>query len=1095
MIRRASRSLSACALLLALASMSPRAVSSDIVISEFRFRGPNGGSDEFIELFNRGAAPVPIGGWIIRGSNASGTTSVRATIPAGIAVPAGCFFLLTNASNSGGPYSGAAPGDHAYTVGITDDGGIAILTPGGTIVDQVGLSAGSAYKEGTPAASLGSSNQNRSYERNPGGAAGHDDHDDNLSDFRLITPSGPQNRFSPCLSSDQPTLPAGEGTATPSALQRGDSVLLEVAVTAGANPVSTGLSVTVDLTPIAGGGTLPLLDDGSSGDAAAGDGVFSATTLVPATSSSGQKTLTATITDAQARSNTASISLVVFDQPIAIHEIQGAGSTSPLEGQLVTTTGIVTARRDNGFFLQTPDAESDGDPGTSDGLFVFAGSVPEGVAIRQRIVVFGRVQEFRPGGVGPSITEISGSPLVGVLSGGHPLPSPAELAAADTLPPDAAVAQLERFEGMRVTGNFEVVAPTGAFGQSAAQERNADPANSRNEFYMVVQGVPRPFREPGLEPGQMLPSGAPCCVPRFDGNPERIRVDVDGQDPTLRMDVASRQVLNGLTGVLDFGFGNWTLLPDPGSAAPPIPPVAPVPVPGDAEFTIASFNMQRLFDTINHDADAGTPGDQTDDVVMTPAGFERRLRKASLAIRQTLRMPDILGVVEAENLDVLQGIAARVNADAGDSNPGYVAYLAEGNDPGGIDVGFLVKSATVDVVAVTQVGKVTTYVTPAGDEDLLNDRPPLVLEARVHGPVGEPYPVTAIVNHLRSLNGIDDAEDGARVRTKRRAQAEFLASYVQQRQQSNPAERIALVGDFNAFEFSDGYVDSIGTIAGRPSPADRVVLASADLVDPDLANLLELADPGERYSFVFAGNPQALDHVLVTAPLRRRFTRLAFGRGNADMPEALRQFDDRPERLSDHDAPVAYFAFPGAPIVALAGEQTMTVEAFTGTYVEPGASASDEDGALAVTIEGAVDVNVPGTYVVTYTATNGYLTGSNARTVRVVDRTAPRIAGFSFSPDTLWAPNHRLVDVYVAYSAEDASGAASCTLAAASDQPDDGIGDGDTEMDVVPVDAHRIRLRAERAGRAGPRAYTVSVACIDAAANVSRASGVVRVSR
>ena len=43
-----------------------------------------------------------------------------------------------------------------------------------------------------------------------------------------------------------------------------------------------------------------------------------------------------------------------------------------------------------------------------------------------------------------------------------------------------------------------------------------------------IQGVPRPLREPGLEPGQTLPTESPCCVPVFDGNPERLRVDSDG---------------------------------------------------------------------------------------------------------------------------------------------------------------------------------------------------------------------------------------------------------------------------------------------------------------------------------------------------------------------------------------------------------------------------------------------------------------------------------------------------------------------------------------------------------------------------------------
>ena len=73
--------------------------------------------------------------------------------------------------------------------------------------------------------------------------------------------------------------------------------------------------------------------------------------------------------------------------------------------------------------------------------------------------------------------------------------------------------------------------------------------------------------------------------------------------------------------------------------------------------------------------------------------------------------------------------------------------------------------------------------------------------------------ITVIVNHLRSLNDIDDPAAGPRVRAKRRAQAEALASLIQSLQAS---ERVIAVGDFNAFEFSDGYVDVIGTILGDP---------------------------------------------------------------------------------------------------------------------------------------------------------------------------------------------------------------------------------------------------------------------------------------
>lgn len=190
-------------------------ISTTIVISEFRVRGPNGANDEFVEIYNLSFSPVNIGGWKINGSNNVGTTSTRVTITAGTTLNAGCHYLVTNSSASGGPYSGSVVGNQTYGTGITDDGGIAILLPDNTIVDQVGMNTGSAYKEGTPLTSLGNSNLNRGYERKPGGTSGSGtDIDDNSSDFQLVSPSDPQNLASTCISSATNT-PTDTPTNTP----------------------------------------------------------------------------------------------------------------------------------------------------------------------------------------------------------------------------------------------------------------------------------------------------------------------------------------------------------------------------------------------------------------------------------------------------------------------------------------------------------------------------------------------------------------------------------------------------------------------------------------------------------------------------------------------------------------------------------------------------------------------------------------------------------------------------------------------------------------------------------------------------------------
>lgn len=107
------------------------------------------------------------------------------------------------------------------------------------------------------------------------------------------------------------TVLSGTGLATPDQVAPGQSALLTVSVTPGSNPPSTGIAVTSDLTTIGLSSTQTLFDNGTNGDTTAGDNVFSYLATVPANQTNGSRSFHSTITDAQMRSATTSIALLI----------------------------------------------------------------------------------------------------------------------------------------------------------------------------------------------------------------------------------------------------------------------------------------------------------------------------------------------------------------------------------------------------------------------------------------------------------------------------------------------------------------------------------------------------------------------------------------------------------------------------------------------------------------------------------------------------------------------------------------------------------------------------------------------------------------
>jgi hypothetical protein len=583
-----------------------------------------------------------------------------------------------------------------------------------------------------------------------------------------------------------------------------------------------------------------------------------------------------------------------LDTPINV--IQGSDDISAKVGQKISTRGVVTAVTRLGFFLQTPDAEADKDPKTSEGIFVFcAGEIPKAAVVGRFVQVTGTVSEFKPreDRYALPITQLT-RPVVRAIAKDIPMPVAVTLTAGD-LDPKGPVNQMERLEGMRV--RIDSVTATQPTGERSLKDTGE--IVSDGVFYATLSGVQRPFREPGVDVLRAVLGKMPQTVKTFDMNPEILRFDSDEQAGAKPLDVPAGKIVKNISGVVSYSYRRYEVLLD-ANITPTLEGgrvMVPARGAGQRELSISSFNLENFFDDEKN-------SDIAEETMVSKEAFLGRLNKASMAIRKGLGYPDILGVIEVENLKVLNKLAAKINADAmadGQSDPKYEAHLEEGNDGRGIDVGFLVKTAKVKATGFEQLGKAEKFENPTDKAPIsVFDRPPYLLKAEVvDAKGGQPFQVTVVVNHLKSLAGIDDEKIGESVQTKRKLQAEWLAKWMAERNRANPAERLVVCGDLNTFEFSDGYVDVMGILLGKSEPAS--LMPSALNAATGMANMGLSIPNNLRYSFVFNGSAQTLDHILVNEGAYMRALRFGYARFNADFPGILKKDVTRPERVSDHD--------------------------------------------------------------------------------------------------------------------------------------------------------------------------------------------------
>ena len=858
---------------------------AQVVISQAYGGGGNSGAtikSDFIELHNNGNSAVDLSNWTVQYASSGGSSWSKTNLSGSIA--AGGYYLIKEADGNGA----VPPITNQDATGTTAMGGsgfkLALVNSttalSGTcpsdasIQDFVGAGGSASCYEGAGAAPAPSNTS--SIVRLGSGCT---DTNVNSADFETaaqpLTPRNSSSEAVSCNFVELPTLSIDDVTQLEGDSDTSNFVFT---ITSSEPAPEGGISVTATTSDDSALSGSDFVATSSVLTIAVGE--TTATFSVPVngdTDLEGNETFLVNLSspsEGYAIGDGEGLGTITNDDIVitSIGAIQGSGELSPHDGEFMMTEGVVTAKRGNGFFLQSFAGETaaapDGDDATSDGIFVFTGAAPDMVAVGDHARVAGTVSEFSGSSATPT-TELV-SPAVDVLDSGIPLPAPVELSAV-LAGPDSLPDTLEHLEGMLVSvAEGLVTAQTGGY----LNEASATSGDSNSAFEFVVTGVPRPFREPGIsifDPFP-VPPAIEATVPYFDANQERLKAY-----PLVgtRLVADAGAPVTGLVGPLTYFGDSWELLYD--VANPPVIGNATATAVSDAganDITVGGFNLQRFFDDTN-DPSIGEP-------VLSPTAFANRLAKTGAAICDWVKAPDILGVVEVENLDTLTQLANYINGNCA-SAPDYAPYLEEGNDVGGIDVGFLVSNravragvSRVAVNSVTQVGKDTEYgtsplrCTPGTQgctSSLLNDRPSLVLRSTVNFANGRTYPLTVIVNHLRSLNGNDSPTDD-RVRYKRGQQAVELANVVNDIQTGNPSEKIVLVGDFNAFPFNDGYVDVMGIITGHPAPEDEVVEYRASPLATPLVLGDELTgDPAQRYSYVFEGNAQTLDHAVVNEAL------------------------------------------------------------------------------------------------------------------------------------------------------------------------------------------------------------------------------------
>ncbi len=613
-----------------------------------------------------------------------------------------------------------------------------------------------------------------------------------------------------------------------------------------------------------------------------------------------------------------------------IYAIQGSGAATPIPGA-VTTQGVVVGDYEGpggsgtlrGFYLQ--DLTGDGDPATSDGVFVFNGN-NNNVAVGDVVRVTGNAAEFQ------GQTQVSAS---NVTACGET----ATVAPVDITLPVPSAAYLERYEGMlvrfpqtlTVTDHFLL----GRFGEVTLSSggRLAQPTDvaAPGAAALAVQAA-NDLNRIIVDDELQIQNRDPITFGR-GGSPLSAANTLRGGD-----------VVTGVTGVLSYTWagssasGNAYRVRPVGALGGTLPDFQPAnarPVAAPAvggSLRVASFNVLNYFNTFSG-CTFGVGGVSADCRGANNAlEFDRQRAKIVSALLAL--DADIVGVIEIENdgygpESALADLVSALNAVVGagtwafiDADAGTGQVNALGTDA--IKVGLIYKPASVTPVGRTAVLNSPEFVN--GGDGSPRNRPSLA-QAFMQPNRAR---VVVDVNHFKSKGSGCDAADAGDLQGNcnvvRRNAAIALQAWLAADPTDTGEEDVLILGDLNAYAMED-----------------PIALLEAG----GYANLTRRFGGIGTYSYSFGGQWGSLDHALASSSLQSQVTGAADFHINADEPSVLDYdlnfkfgaapttlYNADPYRSSDHDpvvvglnlrAPTANYTFSGflSPVMDGVAEQVV----------------------------------------------------------------------------------------------------------------------------------------------------------------------------